>query len=244
MENGIELETPTTSDREVGPGAEQDDQNSGGGCCQNVKRAKGNRKEQHKNILICVNLKEKNQERRVVVQNLQEYEEDRTMRIKMAVSQRCAPIGPMACLLERLGVMTEWYTRKRPMRKEVLANKATCAQRWGLYGYPTTIMSLQNIFDTFIFNFTTWGWGDAEDAKHQLETEQSNVALVSALVLSISTAFLAQLVTPDGQGSTNFPSESEMTNYIIINCFVRLPRLSFRWPSGRFSHISATVFLV
>ena len=46
-----------------------------------------------------------------------------------------------------------------------------------------------------IFDFVT---GDPESLREQLVKEQTNIGLVSALVLTVSAAFLLNVITPDG----------------------------------------------
>ena len=190
-------------------------------------------------------------ERLIVTQRLQQQEADRALRIRMTQSQLRAPLGPLVSVLLTCcpGLIT-WLKRKelwpwefydverKAAKKAAEAETETKACKWWPWGqYPASMLSPQNMYNALLFKWTTWGFGDAEEAKEQLLNEQASIALVSALVLSVATTFLASLLTPDRKGEDlddgllddgstgddnsvvmNFPSRYDSINWIIVNC--------------------------
>lgn len=82
------------------------------------------------------------------------------------------------------------------------------------------MVSCLNVYNAYFFRWTCWGEGKPEDAKEQLISEQTNISLIAALVMTVASAFLLNLITPSEKAVTNFPSADDNdVNWWMVNLF-------------------------
>ena len=160
--------------------------------------------------------KSSNYLRTVVYDDISEQEEERAWRIRMSESQRIAPLGPVAtfahyfCLtdfLKRNGFFPEWFDTNGKYKGWLEYH----------YKFPINWTSLMIIWYFFTFDWLTWGRHPAEEMKRQVTEEQTNIAIATALLLTVAASATLSVVTPDEMGVTNFPAEKQYINMCCMN---------------------------
>ena len=91
---------------------------------------------------------------------------------------------------------------------EYMAKRCGCTERLGyseefthrdhvprtwyslLFEYPAPLWSPRCIWNLATMQWTTWGIGDPEHMKTQMISEQTNISLLAALLMTVSAAFL------------------------------------------------------
>ena len=166
--------------------------------------------------------------RLVVEDHLTSKIESEAQRIRMTTSQKLCFPGPLSYLMIRLG-WTEWARENEwiddwsnlddPIKRDYSYWDFLDIGLFKSVKQPAPAVSMLNLYHVITFRFTEWGEGTPLELREQVISEQTNISLVAALTMTVVAGFILNIITPNGQGITNFPSEVPLNNWIIISLF-------------------------